>query len=113
MDYDQILSYFMTKEGVTLEHPYGDKADVFKVGGKKFGVLATDGIHVNVFVKCAPDEALALRDHYHSIVPGYQFDKKHWNTLIIDGGLPAALVKEQIDNSYKLVMASMTVVNYA
>jgi len=113
MDYDQIMAYFMAKEGAVLTHPYGDKADVFKVGGRKFGVLATDGVNVNIYVKCHPDEALALRDIYHSIVPGYKFDQKHWNTLIIDGRLPVELIKEQIDQSYGIVMSSVAVLNPA
>lgn len=113
MDYVQIKSYFMAKEGVTLTHPYGEKADVFKVDGKKFGVLMSDKDIVNVFVKCDPDEALALRDIYHSIVPGYQIDQKHWNSLIIDGRLPELLIKSQIDQSYELVMEQSQQLNYA
>ena len=104
MDYCQIKSYFMSKEGVTLEHPCGDRADVFKVSGRKVGLLTSDKDIINVFVKCNPDEALALRDIYHSIVPGYQFDQRHWNTLIIDGHLPDSLIKEQIDRSFEIVM---------
>lgn len=113
MDYVQIKSYFMAKEGVTLTHPYGEKADVFKVEGKKFGVLMSDRDIANVFVKCEPNQALALRDIYHSIVPGYQIDQKHWNALIVDGALPEALIKEQIDQSYALVFEQTKILHYA
>lgn len=113
MDYFQIKSYFMAKEGVTLSHPYGEKADVFKVEGKKFGVLMSDKEIANVFVKCDPDEALALRDIYHSIVPGYQIDQKHWNSMIVDGRLPESLIKSQIDQSYALVLEQTQVLHYA
>lgn len=107
MDYNQIKSYFMSKEGVTLEHPYGERADVFNVFGRKVGLLTSDNDIVNIFVKCNPGEALALRDIYHSIVPGYQFDQRHWNTLIVDGSLPDSLIKEQIDRSFDLVKEYM------
>ena len=113
MDYFQIKSYFMAKEGVTLTYPYGEKADVFKVEGKKFGVLMSDRDIANIFVKCDPNQALALREFYHSIVPGYQIDHKHWNNLIIDGALSEALIKEQIDQSYVLVLEQTKLLHYA
>ncbi len=113
MDYNQIKSYFMAREGVTVEHPYGDRADVFKVSGRKVGVLTCDGCIVNVFVKCDPQMALALRDMYHSIVPGYQFDERHWNTLIIDGRLSEELVKEQIDRSFDIVHERLRLLQHA
>lgn len=113
MDYSQIKSYFMTMEGVTLEHPYGELTDVFKVNGRKFGMVTSDRDVVNIFVKCNPEEALALRDIYHSIVPGYQIDHKHWNTLIIDGRLPDELIKQQIDGSYSLLTENAIVLQHA
>lgn len=113
MDYNQVKSYFMAREGVTLEHPYGDRADVFKVAGRKVGVLTSDKDIVNVFVKCDPDEALALRDIYHSIVPGYQFDERHWNTIIIDGRLPEDLILEQIDKSFHIVFERLGILQHA
>lgn len=94
----------MAKEGVTLSHPYGEHTVVFKVEDKKIGVLTADKETINVFVKCNPDVALALRDDYHSIVPGYQIDQKHWNNLILGKGLPETLLKEQIDQSYNIVV---------
>lgn len=113
MDYSQIKSYFMAKEGVTITYPFGDKAEVFSVNGRKFGVMCTDGHVINIFVKCDPEEALALRDSYHSIVPGYQIDHVNWNAMIIDVKLPESLVFEQIDHSYELVTERERVLQYS
>ena len=113
MDYDQIKSYFMMKEGVKIAHPYPDGSDVFEVDGNKIGVLTTDGYVTNVYVKCDPNEALALRDLYHSIVPGFQIDQKHWNVLIIDGRLPDELICSQIDGSYHIVTEQSQVLQHA
>ena len=113
MDYNQIKSYFMAKEGVSMDHPYGELTDVFKVNGKKFGMLTSDNDIVNVFVKCNPKQALALRDIYHSIVPGYQIDHKHWNVLIIDGRLPDVLIQQQIDGSYRLLTDKVNELQHA
>jgi predicted DNA-binding protein (MmcQ/YjbR family) len=60
-----------------------------------------------VKLKCDPGRALELHDQYEAITPGYHMNKKHWNTLDLSGGLPSALVKELIDHSYDLVVASL------
>ena len=59
-------------------------------------------------LKCDPDRAVELREEHETIIPGYHMNKKHWNTLILDGSLPAGLVKELIRHSYDLVFASLT-----
>ncbi len=104
MDYDQVRDYFLAKDGACEDFPFGQDVAVFKFRGKMFGLLRGDNSILNINVKCNPDEALALRDIYHSIVPGYHMNKKHWNTIIVDGGLPEALIKAQIDESYHLIV---------
>lgn len=103
MDYDQVRDYFLSKDGASEDFPFGEDVAVFKFGGKMFGLLRSDNDILNINVKCNPTEALALRDIYHSIVPGYHMNKKHWNTIIVDGRLPEALIKAQIDESYHLI----------
>lgn len=103
MDYDQVRNYFLSKDGACEDYPFGQDVAVFKYRGKMFGLLRCDGKILNINVKCNPDDALALRDIYHSIVPGYHMNKKHWNTIIVDGRLPEGLIKEQIDRSYELI----------
>ena len=64
--------------------------------------------HYCINLKCDPDEAVMLRDIFASVIPGYHMNKKHWNTLVLDGSLKPALVRELIDHSYDLVVASLT-----
>lgn len=104
MDYDQVREYFLAKEGAFEDFPFGEDVAVFKVGGKMFGLLRGDNDILNINVKCNPSEALALRDLCHSIVPGYRLNKKHWNTIIVDGRLTEEMIKEQIDESYHLML---------
>ena len=110
------------KLGVTEETPFGPDALVFKVKGKMFAIIgignppfdeATDPdldptlIGVRVNLKCDPDKALALRDMFTAVLPGYHMNKKHWNTIIMGGDLPDAEFFALIDHSYELVAKSL------
>ena len=85
--------------------PFGTDVLVYKIGGKMFALVIPDDFPPSVNLKCDPDRALELRDRYEDIQPGYHMNKRHWNTLILEGRLPARLVRELIDHSYQLVTA--------
>jgi len=87
--------------------PFGPDVFVHKVGGKMFALYSPGDEPLRLNLKCDPDRAAELREQYESIIPGYHMNKRHWNTLILDGSLPAALVKELIEHSYGLVFASL------
>ncbi len=83
--------------------PFGPDVLVYKVGGKMFALVIPDDFPPSVNLKCDPNRALELRDRYEDIQPGYHMNKRHWNTLVLEGRLPARLVRELIDHSYQLV----------
>lgn len=83
--------------------PFGEETLVFKTSGKIFLLAALDEIPGQVNVKCDPDLAVELREQFASIIPGYHMNKKHWNTIILDGSVPIKIIKESIQNSYDLV----------
>ena len=95
--------------GVDESTPFGPEALVYKVGGKMFALLMPDELPVRMNLKCDPERALELRDRHESILPGYHMNKKHWNTLVLDGSLPANLVRELVEHSFDLVVASLPV----
>ena len=104
MDAEQIREYVLNKPHVTEGFPFGEDTLVFKVKNKMFLLLALDETPLQFNVKCDPDEALALREEYpDTILPGYHMNKKHWNTIIVDGRLSAKELFAMIDKSYKLV----------
>jgi predicted DNA-binding protein (MmcQ/YjbR family) len=80
---------------------------VFKVGGKMFALAALDEVPTTVNLKCDPDLALDLRDRYEQVTPGYHMNKKHWNTVEIDTGIPDAELRKMIDHSYELVAKTL------
>ena len=93
--------------GVEETMPFGPEVLVYKVGGKMFATAVPDEFPHAVNLKCDPERAIDLRDRYEDIRPGYHMNKRHWNTLMLRGTLPSKLVRELIDHSYALVVASL------
>ena len=89
--------------GASEEFPFGDEVSVFKVGGKMFALSHLDGEPLQVSVKCDPELAVQLRSAYEAIGPGYHLNKRHWNTIVLDGSVPDDEVAELIAHSYALV----------
>jgi predicted DNA-binding protein (MmcQ/YjbR family) len=107
MDVAEFREYCLTKPGATEGTPFGADVLVFKVGGKMFALAALDEVPPTVNLKCDPELALDLRDRDEQVRPGYHMNKKHWNTVEIEGGIPAAELRRMIDHSYELVAKSL------
>ncbi len=93
--------------GAAEEFPFGDEVSVFKVGGKMFALSSLDADPLQVSVKCEPEFAAHLRAAYPAVAPGYHLNKRHWNTITIDGSLPGHTVADLIRDSYDLVVATL------
>jgi predicted DNA-binding protein (MmcQ/YjbR family) len=102
MNIEDLRDYCISKPAVTEGFPFGDDTLVFKVRGKIFALANLDG-DLSINLKCDPEKALALRDHYSCVQPGYHMNKKHWNTVTVDGSVPDTVIHEWIDHSYDLV----------
>jgi len=103
MTVEDIRDYCLDKPGVTEGLPFGPEVLVFKVKDKVFCLLRLDQHPTSFNVKCDPDRAIELREQYPAVQPGYHMNKKHWNTVTVDGSLSANLLKDFIDHSYALV----------
>jgi predicted DNA-binding protein (MmcQ/YjbR family) len=103
MDLAQFHEYCLSKAGATEGTPFGPDVLVFKVSGKMFALAALDEMPARVNLKCDPDLALELRDRYEEVTPGYHMNKKHWNTVEIEGAIPDPELRKMIDHSYALV----------
>ena len=104
---DDCRTHMLAKAGVTEETPFGPDVLVYKVLGKMFATLAFDHEEGRMNLKCDPDRAIELRDDHSAILPGYHMNKKHWNTLRLDGSLPPKFIAELIDHSYDLVVQGL------
>lgn len=107
MNIEEIRTYCLSKKGVTEEFPFDETALVYKVMGKMF--LLTDlESELWINLKCEPQKAIELREKYSCVLPGYHMNKKHWNTIHVDGSVPDRLIREWIDHSYEQVTAKLT-----
>jgi len=103
MHIDEYRDYCLRKPGVTEEFPFDDIVLTFKVMGKIFALTDVDHFE-SINLKCEPIRAIELRETYSGIIPGYHMNKKHWNTVKMDGSVNDLLICELIDHSYDLVV---------
>jgi predicted DNA-binding protein (MmcQ/YjbR family) len=80
---------------------------VFKVGGKMFALSQLAEHPLRVSLKCDPPLAEQLRAAYPAVLPGYHLNKRHWNTVIIDGSIPEQMIRDMIEDSYDLVVSKL------
>jgi len=107
MDVETLRQYCLAKKGAGEDFPFGETTLVFKVMSKIFLIVSLDASPLQFNAKCDPDKAIDLREQYDSVQPGYHMNKKHWNTVVVDGSIPQRLLKEMIDDSYELIVQSL------
>jgi predicted DNA-binding protein (MmcQ/YjbR family) len=106
MNIEDIREYCLSKKGVTEEFPFDETTLVFKVAGKMFLLTDLTG-DLSLNLKCDPERAIELREHYPAILPGYHMNKKYWNTVMIDGTLSKTFIFQLIDESYERVVEKL------
>ncbi|KXB97793.1 MAG: hypothetical protein AA908_05160 [Chlorobi bacterium NICIL-2] len=107
MHVDEICAYCRSFPGACERFPFGPTALVFAVEGRMFALISLGSVPPWVNLKCNPEWASALREHYPAIRPGYHMNKRHWNTVVLDGTLPHSLIREMIRHSYECVIAGL------
>ena len=107
MDLAKFREYCLSKPQATEDTPFGPDVLVFRVGGKIFALASLDEVPARANLKCDPDLALELRDRYEQVQPGYHMNKKHWNPVELESGIPDAELRKMIDHSFDLVAKSL------
>lgn len=107
MNLEELREYCLSKPLTEETLPFGPDTLVFKVGGKMFAACGLDHIELSVNLKCDPDKAIELRSLYPSVKPGYHMNKRHWNTVLIDGTVDDVTLIKWIDDSYNLVFSTL------
>lgn len=108
MNHDLLREHCLSWPGVTEDFPFDPVVLALRVGGKIFALTSIDSRPMTINLKCDPERAVELRATYTAITPGWHMNKTHWNTVVVDGSLPSALVHELIRHSYDLVFASLS-----
>ncbi len=107
MNLVELQAKLMGMLGATEEMPFGPDVLVYKVGGKVFALVSWNATPLRVSLKCRPAHALELRAEFAGVLPGYHLNKQHWNTVLLDGSVPAHVVDAMIDESYGLVVKQL------
>lgn len=104
MDIEQLREFALSLGDVTEGFPFGETVLVFKVNSKIFLLVPLDAAGLQFNVKCDPELAVEFREHYpDTVLPGFHMNKKHWNTVLVDGRLAGKQLREMIEASYRLV----------
>jgi predicted DNA-binding protein (MmcQ/YjbR family) len=105
---DRVIVACLAKPGSAEDYPFGDEVAVFKVAGRMFALVPLGSPPGSISLKCDPHLAVGLRARYAAITPGYHLNKRHWNTVALDGSVADEELLELIDHSYDLVVARLT-----
>jgi len=103
----ELRAHCLSFDGAEETFPFSPGVSVFKVGGRMFALSELDAESLRVSVKCEPWLAESLREINPAVIPGYHLNKRHWNTVIIDGSLPDDAVRDMIEDSYALVVRQL------
>ena len=101
---DELREHCLGLAGSEETFPFGPQTSVFKVAGKMFALSRLAQSPLEVSVKCEPLLAQQLREAHRAVLPGYHLNKRHWNTVIVDGSLADDVIKDMIEDSYDLVV---------
>lgn len=109
MDHRKLIELSLRMTGTSLRYPFDPDLPVLFVGNRMFALLGHTGGTESVNLKAEPEEAWLLRQQYPaSVLPGYHMNKKHWNTVLLDGSVPDGEIAAMLEQSYELVIARMT-----
>lgn len=102
-----LRQHCLNQVGAVEEFPFGPEAQVYKVMGRMFALLPVDE-PLRISLKCDPTLAEILRESYPAVQPGYYLNKRHWNTVTVDGSIPDEEILDMMDDSYNLVVKKLS-----
>ena len=107
MNFDELREYCLSKKHTTEDYPFDENTPCFRVAGQIFAITSF-GFPLSVNLKCDPELASDLRERFEDVLPGYHMNKKHWNTVMLQGKLSLNEITKMIDHSYDLILKNLT-----
>ncbi len=104
---EELRDHCLAFRGSAETFPFGPETFVFKVAGKIFALSRLAQVPLRVSLKCEPLLAEQLREAHPAVLPGYHLNKRHWNTVLVDGSLPDGMIKDMVEDSYDLVVSRL------
>ena len=105
--FSTVENYLLSKRGSYKDFPFGPETPVYKVCNRMFALIDPGQGAMRLNLKCDPDDAEFLRSIFKAVEPGYHMNKRHWNSLYLDGSIPEDAVCRMIDDSYELVVKGL------
>ncbi len=102
MNIEEIREFCLSLGDVEECFPFDQTTLVFKIQGKMFALIDVEEAH-SINLKCNPEAAIELREHFDYVLPGYHMNKKHWNTVLLKTGIADPQLKTWIKDSFELV----------
>ncbi|MCH6471970.1 MmcQ/YjbR family DNA-binding protein [Sinomonas terrae] len=117
MDAEAVRGLCLSFPGAYEDYPFGPEIAVYKVRspasagsaveGKMFAAMRADAEPLSISLKCEPALAIQLRAVHPEITGAWHMNKKHWNSVRLDGDLGDEAVRDMVEDSYDLVVASL------
>lgn len=107
MNIEAIREYCLSKKASNESFPFDEVTLVFKVVNRIFAVVSLE--HPDyISLKCEPEYATELREHYNGIIGAPHFNKKYWNQVSFESDVSDSLILSLIDHSYEEVLKKFT-----
>ncbi len=107
MTADELRDHCLSFPGAEETFPFGPENSVFKVSGKIFALSRLDAEPLRVSLKCEPGLATQLRESHAAVQPGYHLNKRHWNTVTLDGTVADEMIRDMVEDSYDLIVSAL------
>jgi len=108
MNLEELENILLSKNGAVKEFPFGEEAMVFKVMNKMFALISWQSSPIKITLKSLPEDAIGYREIFDCVKAGYHMNKKHWNTITLDGTIKDDMLVTMIDESYDLIFEKLT-----
>lgn len=102
MNTESFREYCLSLPLVTEDMPFDDTVVVFRLKGKIFAAIMLDRSEL-VVMKCDAERAVELREHYDGIEGAWHWNKKYWNQVWLDRGIPDILIQELARHAWEEV----------
>ena len=99
MNIESFREYCLSLPETTEDMPFGETVLVFRLKGKIFGCVGLDKPDL-VTLKCDPQRAIELREHYGSIEGAFHWNKKYWNQIWLNGDVDDDLLRQLIKHAW-------------
>ena len=107
MNVEELRALALSYRAVEESFPFDADTLVFKVLGKIFLMVALEKTPVFFNFKALPENGIRYRELYPAVSPGYHSNKKHWNSLILDGSVPDETIRQMVKDSYDLIVKTL------